>query len=187
MRDIKSFVNEINRKIKYGTIDKNGKIVYEWNSHNELNKFFKFRDKNDILKSGYGMCWEVAEIVRDFLSEIDIPNNIIYYQAIPIKSHAINIFELNGKIYIISIRYNQDPKVHNIFGPLSNNDPLALVMQWNKKRYPNITYIDWSYVPKGEKTGMTVNQYKNLLSFNKYRLGQKIDLLLESDTSNRPR
>lgn len=61
----------MDKNIRYGIKDDNGK-VYEWNMDSfqeACETKWKFKNGINVLKSGYGHCWDQVEIERDWFTK----------------------------------------------------------------------------------------------------------------------
>ena len=75
----------MDRYITYGLVDKNNK-VYEWDMDDfqeACQNKWKFKSGIDIIKSGYGHCWDQVEIERDWFKKhnYEFKTLFIYFES----------------------------------------------------------------------------------------------------------
>lgn len=93
-------VMDLMNSIEYGWIDSEGKHYDSLNKDNCNN--YKLLKAKDIIKNGFGVCWDQVEVERFYLrnNKINIKTIFIYYEdGVNDESHTFLTYEKNGKYY----------------------------------------------------------------------------------------
>lgn len=93
-------VMDLMNSIDYGWIDSEGKYYNCLNKDN-CNKY-KLLKAKDIIKNGFGVCWDQVEVERFYLrnNKINIRTIFMYYEdGIDDESHTFLTYQKNNKYY----------------------------------------------------------------------------------------
>lgn len=98
--------------LKYGFTYRNK--VYTDSDQNfgeSMDKFYKLRTGEDLVKSGFGVCRDFCEFERLFFEEMKIPHEcyffISFYKGdVPGRTHTFALFEQKGKCYWFEYAWN---------------------------------------------------------------------------------
>lgn len=90
--------------IQYGFTNK-GKVYLE-NDKNfdaDMDRLYKLKVKEDLLKSGYGVCWDTCEFERRFFEEMKIPHKCYFYLSFLARdeggpTHTFLLYENDKKV-----------------------------------------------------------------------------------------
>lgn len=108
----------MSNNIKYGFLDKNGKIHNNSNSEdwNDFGSLCIVQDASGLLKTKHGTCWDQVELERDWFNnnyeyktiflwfELDKPNNL--------PTHTFLIFKDNDKYYWFENSFEKHRGIH---------------------------------------------------------------------------
>ena len=93
----------MDKYIKYGLVDENNN-VYEWDMdifQDVCQNKWKFRNGIDIIKLGYGHCWDQVEIERDWFKKhnYEFKTLFIYFESdiAPYICHTYLVYKDKGK------------------------------------------------------------------------------------------
>lgn len=69
-----------------------------------FDKFYRLKVGEDLLKSGYGVCWDFCEFERRFFEEMKIPHKCFFLDGFVSRdkggpTHTFLLFEKRGKVY----------------------------------------------------------------------------------------
>lgn len=170
------------KEIKYGICGNDKKIYSDWDSKSNFefqhacqSKYF-LCDKERILKTGYGTCWDQVELERDFFKShgyefktffiwflFDYENNYL--------THSYLVYKRNNKYYYFE---NSDTENRGIY--CFNSYKEAITYQMNKHIKTNKKY--------GNKINNEILKHLNIVEYKNTRLGMNqkefIEMILNS-------
>jgi len=100
---LREFVTQLRQDIKYGWFDTKGNL----REHIDKDLMIEYRNRSpeETKKLGYGLCWDINELVRDHLESKNLNFKTIFVciNNIMIKhpNHTFTILEYNNKFYWI--------------------------------------------------------------------------------------
>ena len=93
------------KKLQYGFTYR-GKVFtdFEPDFQANMDKYYKLRLGEDLIRSGYGVCWDVCELERDFLISAHIPHECYFLESFVSRdeggpTHTFALYQENGKWY----------------------------------------------------------------------------------------
>lgn len=106
-------VMDLMSSIKYGWIDSNGKH-YDCLNKENCNSY-KLLKAKDIIKNGFGVCWDQVEVERFYLrnNKITIRTIFMYYEdGIDDESHTFLTYQKDNKFYWFEHSWNEYRGIH---------------------------------------------------------------------------
>lgn len=97
--------------IRYGWIDKDGEIHDGVNTN--LNENYRLQSPKEVIKSGFGVCWDQVELERFYFNGHDIKTYFLaYYDNKNCPTHTFLTFEKQGKYYWFEHSYEKYRGIH---------------------------------------------------------------------------
>lgn len=153
--------NELYRYIKenimYGFIDKNNNKYFPKDFKNiDIDSLYILQSPISILENKCAWCWDVVELLRDYLDNNKIYNETYYLEYInePLNIHKTHTF----------IIYNQDNNWYNIEDNSSNNENGIFTYSSKKEVIDTLTncfknWIEQDYNIKIQDSDFICKQY----------------------------
>lgn len=101
IEEINEFIKKLREDVKYGWYDTKGEL----REHIDKDLMIEYRNRSpeETLKSGRGLCWDMTEILRDYLETKNVKFQTIFVciNNIMIRhpNHTFTIVEYNDKFY----------------------------------------------------------------------------------------
>lgn len=163
---LNNILNKIN--IDYGFVDKYGII------HKNIKKKFYLENYHlesieEIIKYNVGTCWEYVELLRFYLSEIDIDMTsyiIIYNDDNYIARHTFGVITCNNKYYLMEDNLKSYDSLEDIFNEFIGTLPVMYkirdfdkskleIYEYTKPKV-GLNYYEFSdFVRKGKRIWMS--------------------------------
>lgn len=96
-------MNFLKQNLQYGFVFKN-KVFTETdpNFQKNMDKFYKLTLGEDLVKAGYGVCWDFCEFERLFFEQAKIEHECYYFESFISRAeggptHTFLIFKQNNK------------------------------------------------------------------------------------------
>lgn len=101
IEELKEFITKTREEIKYGWFDTKGNLREHIDS--DLMIEYRNRSPEETRKLGYGLCWDITELQRDYLESKNAKFMTVFVciNNIMIKhpNHTFVIVEYNNKFY----------------------------------------------------------------------------------------
>lgn len=155
--DLKKLYKYIKNNILYGFVDKNGNKYYGKNLNDvDIDNLYVLQSPNSILKSNCAWCWDIVELIRDYLNHKEIYNETYYIEY---KNDLLNIHQTHT--FII---YEYFKKWYNIQDNSSNDEQGIFMYNSKKDAIKSIV----SYFKKWLKSIYNINNIEDHFICNKY-------------------
>ncbi len=92
------------KNLRYGFTD-HGQVYQEGPEFGpQMDQFYKLKTGEDLINSGYGVCWDFCELAREFCEQNNIPHHCYFMlswlnQQQGGPTHTFLTFEENDKCY----------------------------------------------------------------------------------------
>ena len=77
----KQLMNFLNKHINYGFTYQDQVFLESEDFGKQMDKFWKLKTGNDLLDSGYGVCWDLSEFEREWFEKLKITSECFFFMA----------------------------------------------------------------------------------------------------------
>ena len=78
----------LNKNIKYGFTYENKVFLEGEDFGKQMDELYRLRTGEDLIKSGYGVCWDFCEFEREFFEEMKIPHETYFFLSFLSRSEG---------------------------------------------------------------------------------------------------
>ena len=149
-------------KINYGFVADN--VTYKYPIKEEdIHQHYKIRLGEDLIDTGYGVCWDITELQRKFFENAGIKHECYFLQAYkkdniarPIHTHAFLIYHEDNQWKWFEYSFSQHRGIHENYK--TKQELLNDVATKFLARHERENYYDLHKYPRVTKA-LTANQF----------------------------
>ena len=116
IKNEKNLLKFLNNNMHYGFVYRNKIYVQDENFGKNMDKFYKMRLKDNLIKSKYGVCWDFCEFEREFFDSQNIECNCYFIESFKNDifgpTHSFCIYKINGYYFWFEFAWEKYQGIH---------------------------------------------------------------------------